>query len=78
MSRDLNTDFKLGNCLYRAAKLTTNDDPSKYGYSGYGIEFDARSQFPCLESDLDKNVIFAVDDSSSMHVDNKKRYLSSW
>ena len=44
-SRDLNTVFTLHNCLFGAAKLTTNADPGKYGYSGYGVGFDARSQF---------------------------------
>ena len=44
-SRDLNTDFTLGNCLFGAVKLTKNDDPDKYGHIGYGIGFDARSQF---------------------------------
>ena len=26
-------------------KLTKKTDPDRYGYSGYGIGFDARSQF---------------------------------
>ena len=30
-SRDLNTKFKLGNCLCRAVKLNENVDPCKYG-----------------------------------------------
>ena len=29
-SRDLNTDFTLGNCLFGAVKLTKNADPDKY------------------------------------------------
>ena len=29
-SRDLNTDFTLGNFLFEAVKLTTNDDPDKH------------------------------------------------
>ena len=43
--RGLNTDFTLGNCLLGAVKLTKNADPNKYRYSGYGIRFDARSQY---------------------------------
>ena len=43
-SKDLNTDFTLGNCLFGAVKITKNTDPDKYKYSGYGIGFDSRSQ----------------------------------
>ena len=43
-SRDLNTDFTLISCLLGTVNLTMNIDPDKYGYSGYGIGFDARSQ----------------------------------
>ena len=28
-SKDLNTDFTLGNCLFEAMKLTKNADPDK-------------------------------------------------
>ena len=45
-SRDLNTDFTLGNCLFAVVKLTSNVDPDKYRYSGYGIGFDARLPLP--------------------------------
>ena len=44
-SRDLNMDLTLSNCLFAAVKLTKNADSDKYGYSGYGIGFDASSQF---------------------------------
>ena len=33
-SKDLNTDFALGNCLFGAVKLTKNSDPDKFEYSG--------------------------------------------
>ena len=46
---NLNTEFTLGNCLFGAVKLNTNSDPKKYGCSGYGIGFDARSQFSYSE-----------------------------
>ena len=36
--------FTLGDCLFEAVDLTTNVVPDKYGYSGYGIVFDAPSQ----------------------------------
>ena len=44
-SRDLNTDVKLGNCLFRAVKLTKNVDPDKSEYGGYCNGFHARSRF---------------------------------
>ena len=45
LSRDLNTKFSLGNCLFGAVNLTKNADPNKYEYSGHGIGFNARSKF---------------------------------
>ena len=54
-------DFMLGNSLCRAAKLTTNADPYKYKYSGYGIGFDANGSFSLIDgSDFGKNVIVLV------------------
>ena len=73
-SRNLNTDFILGNCLIGAMKLTKNADRNKYGYSSYCVGFDARSQFSWSDGSWCKNIfIFGVVDSSSLHVDNKKK-----
>ena len=55
-------------------KLTKNVDPDKYGYSGYGIGFDAPSQFLWSDSEWGKNVIFGVN-SSSKHADNRKKVI---
>ena len=72
-SRDLNTDFTLGNCLFGAVKLTKNDHPDKCRYSGFGIRFDLRSQFSWSEGSWSKSIIiFVADMSSSVHIDNKK------
>ena len=73
-SRDLNTDFTLGNCLFEAVKLTTNDDPDKHdilimvldsmhvpnfhGQTVAGVEIVAN---------------FGVNISSSVHIDNNKK-----
>ena len=55
-------------------KITKNADPDKHGYSGYGIEYDARSQFSLLKGSLTKNVInFGIDNSSSVHVEIKRK-----
>ena len=62
--RDLNTDFILGNCLFGAVKLTKNNDPDKYGYSGYGIGFDSRLQFPWSGGSWRKYVTIFVADMS--------------
>ena len=74
--RNSNTDFTLGNCLFGSVKLTKNSDLDtdlgKYKYSGYSIGFDSRSEFPISDDTKGKNVvIFGVDMSSSVHVDNK-------
>ena len=75
-SRDLDTDFTLGSCLFGAVKLTKNIDTDIYGYSGYGIGFDARSQFSWTESSWRKIVaVFGFHDSSSVHVGNKKKNI---
>ena len=77
-SRDLNADFTLKDCLFGAAKLTKNADPEKYTYSGYCIEFNSCSLFSPPNFDLGKNIIiFGVDNSSSVHIDNKNRYFGS-
>ena len=53
-------------------KLTKNADPDKYKYSGYGIGFDSRSAFSLLDGSMGKTaIIFGVDMSSSVHIDNK-------
>ena len=43
-------------------------------YTGYGIGFNLRSEFSLPDSSAGKNVIiFGVDMSSSVHMDNKKK-----
>ena len=79
-SRDLNTDFALKDCLFGSVKLTKNADPDKYKYSSCGTGFDSRSEFSLSDGSVGKNVIiFGVDMSSSMQIDNKKKvYFNSW
>ena len=73
-SRDLNSVFTLKYSLFGEIQLVKNADPGKYVYSGYGIGFDLRSEFFLPNSSGDKNVIiFGVDMSSSVRIDNKKR-----
>ena len=67
-----NPDFTLENCLFDAVKITKNTDVDKYKYSGYGIGFDGRGVFTHPAGSFGNNaIIFGVDMSSSVHIDNK-------
>ena len=69
-----NNDPTRKNCLFGAVFLIKNADIDKYGYSCYGIGFDRRSSFPFPGGRFGQNVlIFGVDMSSSVHIDNKKK-----
>ena len=69
-------DPTLENCLFGAVTLTKNADNGKYGYSRYGIGFDRKTSFSFVSGGFGQNVIiFGVDMSSSVHVDNKKRHF---
>ena len=70
-----NNDPTLKNCLSGAVTLTENDDINKYGYSGYGIGFDRKTVFPFpRDVGFGQNVvIFVVDMSSSVHINDKKK-----
>ena len=75
VSRDLNTKFTPWNWLFGHVKWTKSADLDKYGYSGFGIRFDARSQFS-FNSELGKNVAFFGGDSSLLlHTDNRKENI---
>ena len=64
----------LENCLFGAVTLNKNNDIDKYGYSGYGIGFDRKSNFQFPSGGFGQNlIIFGVYMSSSAHVDNKKK-----
>ena len=70
------SDPTLKNCLFGAVTLTKNADIEKYKYSGYGIGFDRRSSFSFPGGGFGQNVlIFGVDISSSIHIDNKNKNI---
>ena len=53
--------------------MTKNNDIDKYKYSGYGIGFDGKGKFS-VGNEFGRNcIIFGVDMSSSVHIDNKKK-----
>ena len=57
-------------------KLTKNADLDKYKYSGYGIGFNSRSEFPLPDGTMGKNVIIlAADMNLSVHVDSKEKHI---
>ena len=54
--------------------MTKNADIDKYGYSGYGIGFDGKTSFTFPSGGFGQNIIiFGLDMSSSLHVDNRKK-----
>ena len=70
-----NLDPDLENCLFGAVKLIKNADIDKYKYSGYGIGFDSNWTFLFPDGSFAQNVTMSgADMSSSIHVDNKKKY----
>ena len=67
----VNTRPTLVNCLLGAVSITKNADIDKNKYSGYGPGFD-RGTIYSVGNGFGRNVIiFGVDMSSSVHVDNK-------
>ena len=73
-SKNLDTDFKLGNCLFGSVKLTENVHPDKNTYTGYSIGFDFCSEFLFTDGSYGKDVIiFGADMSSSAHFGNKRK-----
>ena len=68
------SDPTLKKCLFGAVTLTKNADIEKYGYSGYGIGFDRTRSFSFPGGGFGQKIlIFGVDMSSSVHIDNKKK-----
>ena len=69
-----NPDFTLENYLSGSVKITKNTDVNKYKYSGYGIGFDGKGVFTHPTGSFGNNaILFGVDMSSSVHIDNKKK-----
>ena len=69
----------VANALSGVVKLIKNADINKYKYFGYGIGFDRHGSHSHPSGGNQRNVIiFGVDMSHSVHVDNKKRHFNSW
>ena len=65
----------LENYLLGAVSLTKHVDIDQYKYSGYGIGFDRKGEFSSGNGFGRNCIIFGVDMSSSIHVNNKKKYI---
>ena len=75
-SSSSDSDPTLKNCLFGAVTLTKNADIKKYRHSGYGIGFDRRTSFSFPDTEFGQHVlIFQVDMSSSVHIDNKRKWI---
>ena len=61
------------NCLFGCVELTKNANTVKYKYSGYRIGFDFCLQLLFTNGRMEK--IFGADMSSSVHIDNKNKYI---
>ena len=65
--------------MFGAVRLIKSADPDRYLYSRYGVSFDVCETFSLVYGGFSKNVIlFGAEMSSSVYVDDKKRYLNSW
>ena len=70
------SDPTLGNSLFGAVKLVKIAHIDKYKHSEYSIGFDVTGSFSFPAGGFGKNVIiFGVDMSSFVHVDNNKKFI---
>ena len=59
--------------MFSAVKLAKNHDIDKYKYSAYGIRYDRKGKFSFVNGFGHNAIVFGVDLSSSIHIDNKKK-----
>ena len=72
LPQDLDFYFSWTNSLFKGVKFAKNANPDKYPYSGYGTGFNTRTEFSLHDGSIVKNVIiFGIDASSSVYIDNK-------
>ena len=72
MPRTPTNDIPLKSCLFGTVKLLRNAIKSTFIYNGRGIEFDGEGSWSFSNDVPRKVVIFAVDNSSLSHNDNRK------
>ena len=71
-SKNLTSNFRFKNCLFRTTSAVKTSDKENYIYRGYGITFGSADSWS-FEDNFARNVIiFGADNSSSPHSDNRK------
>ena len=71
-SRNLTSNLRFKNCLFRPTSVVKTSDKENYIYSGYGITFGSAGSWS-FEVNFARNVIiFGADNSSLPHSDNRK------
>ena len=71
-SKNLTSNFRFKNCLFRTTSAVKTSDKENYIYRGYGITFGSAGSWS-FEDNFARNVIiFGADNSSSPHSDNRK------
>ena len=76
--RTTSSSFILKNCLFGAVKITntTNSDPDKAQYGGYGIGFDTKGEFTQSDGgEYGKMLLFLVL-ITSRHPNSKTKHVS--
>ena len=63
----------LENCLFGTVSFTKHADIDQYKYSGYGIGFDRKGEFPFGKGFGRNCRIFGADMSSSVYANNKTK-----
>ena len=75
-SKNLTSNLRFKNCLFRPTSVVKTSDKENYIYSGYGITFGSAGSWS-FEDNFARNVIiFGADNSSSPHSDNRKNNFS--
>ena len=70
------TNPTLVNCLFGPVSITKNADIDKNKYAGHGIGFDRGGIYLLPDGSFGRSVaIFGVHMNSSVHVDNREKYI---
>ena len=70
--RNPTNNFKFKNCLFGATNIVKNSDKEQYVYSAYGVTFDSAVSWSFSNGTARNVIIFDVNNSSSLHVKNRK------
>ena len=68
-------NFTLKICLFGATNIVKNSEKEKDVYSDYRISFDGKVERSCGNDYARNVIIFGIDNSSSSHADNLKKFF---